>query len=454
MEDQLVCAVKRLKEGDKQAFDEIFQFEYAKVFARVKTCMVGFCESDIEDVVQDVFVKVYEKIDTLENESAFEGWLSRIARNTAINEIEKRKKTTLFQKVSEEEYITEEDLLENEYLDFKPEESLSQKEIEENLFAILNEIPPHLSMCLQMKEYDGLSYQEISNELEIPISTVKNNIFQCKKKIKEEMKKRKLYCAAPILYFLWLYKSYMEDLEIPTTNTNSMRKAITKIIATEGKVSVGKKVVNSIGKKIAVATTVATIGTLGTVGVQNYMQPEDITPLITQYEDDSEDEYGNQRMATEEEVSKKAIAYWGLALTPENVVLKMINSLKDGDYVKASECLNPTMERQYKLIGNILTSINNFITGDDITWGQFASQVAGKKDIEVIECYPYNYMYESDLEMAKEWIPNIPGIRNVLCTEAEVYLKCRYKENEKYWVQDEILHLRKYDESGWRIENN
>jgi len=218
--------VQRMQNGDEEAFEDIFRLEYAKVFARVKSNMIGFDQSTVEDVTQDVFIKVYEKISTLENPEAFEAWIMRIARNTAINEIEKSKKITLFPMVSEEENITQEDLLENEYLEFKPEENLSQKEIEENLFDILSSLPSHLSLCLQMKEYDNMSYQDIADELGITLSVVKNNIFQCKKKIKIEMQRRKLYSAAPIFYFMWLYKQYVEGMEIPAVELNRIWKGI------------------------------------------------------------------------------------------------------------------------------------------------------------------------------------------------------------------------------------
>lgn len=327
MDTKLQNAVKRLKEGDKQAFDEIFQEEYAKVFARVKTSMVGFDQSDVEDVVQDVFIKVYEKIDTLENIDTFEGWLSRIARNTAINEIERRKKIVLFQKVSgEEEEIFQEDLLENEYIEFQPEESLSQKEIEENLFEILANLPNNLSMCLQMKEYDGMSYQEIADELGISLSSVKNNIFQCKKKIKEEMQKRKLYSVAPIPYFLWLYKSFMDGVSSSTVEAESVWRGVEKALAEKvagqsttqvagtaagelAKGAVAKTAIfggMSAGKIAAIIASIAVIGTLGTIGVMQLTKPIDITPVLEETMDEKGDDNSNNTgIETGEEISKE-----------------------------------------------------------------------------------------------------------------------------------------------------
>lgn len=214
MKDMLRENVIAWMNGDNTAFESIFKLEYTKVYARIKANMTGFNDSDIEDVTQDVFIKAYEKIHTLENPDAFEGWLMRIARNTAINEIERRKKIVLFQPISDEEDITQEDLLENSYVEFQPEEQMSRKEIEDNLIDILNTIPPHMSLCLQMKEYDDMSYQEIADELGISLSSVKNNIFQCKKKIRTEMEARKLYSVAPVTFFFWMYRIYVEGMEL------------------------------------------------------------------------------------------------------------------------------------------------------------------------------------------------------------------------------------------------
>lgn len=333
MDDKLRVAVEKLQSGDKQAFEDIFDLEYAKVFARIKTNMIGFDQNDIEDVTQDVFVKVFEKINSLENVDAFEAWMMRIARNTAINEIEKRKKIVLFQRVSDEADITQEDLLENEYVEFKPEENLSRKEIEENLFDILTVLPTHLSLCLQMKEYDGMSYQEIADELGISLSSVKNNIFQCKKKIKVEMQKRKLYSVAPVLYFLWLYKVYVEGAQPSLleegTIWNGIKKSLPDVSeladSTDGKVvksakitpekiltdaSTAEKTVRlgldatgdmvtktallgglSIGKVVAIVVTIAVISIAGVLGIRYILQPLNIdipTDLIEAENDDAE----------------------------------------------------------------------------------------------------------------------------------------------------------------------
>lgn len=214
MKDMLREDVIAWMNGDSTAFESIFKLEYTKVYARIKVNMTGFDDSDIEDVTQDVFIKAYEKMHTLENPDAFEEWLMRIARNTAINEMEKRKKIVFFQTISDEEDITQEDLLESSYVEFQPEEQMSRKEIEDNLIDILNTIPPHMSLCLQMKEYDDMSYQEIADELGISLSSVKNNIFQCKKKIKAEMEARKLYSVAPVTFFFWMYRIYVEGMEL------------------------------------------------------------------------------------------------------------------------------------------------------------------------------------------------------------------------------------------------
>ena len=248
--------IEKVKKGDKKAFEELFMLEYVKVFSRIKSNMISFSESDVEDVTQDVFIKVYEKINTLENPDAFEAWLMRIARNSAINEIEKRKKVVLFSKISDEEDITQEDLLENEYNAFKPEEYLTRKELEENVNEILKNLPPHLSICWQMKQYEDMSYQEIADELGISLSTVKNNIFQCKKRIKTEMEKRKLYAKAPVLYFLWLYKQYVEGMEIPSKEIQKIWKSIQytisgQAVSTNGIAeSVGEDAAKSASKKV------------------------------------------------------------------------------------------------------------------------------------------------------------------------------------------------------------
>ena len=276
MKEQLKSNVISFMNGDKSAYEYIFKEEYAKVYSRIKVNIRYNNEKDIEDVVQVAFMKVYEKIDTLKDVNNFESWLMTIAINTAKNEVIKQNRTLFFEEIPDMDGATQEDFLENTYMDFQPEQVMIQKELEENLVDILSQIPPQQSMCLQMKEYDGLSYQEIADTLEIPLSSVKNNIFYAKKKIKAEVEARKLHSIAPVAFFFWMYGTYVEASEASIEVQNAAWLAQKNLLSSSGQMLatgattvskvVATETVKTVGK-MTLAKTVAVVGTVAVLGI-------------------------------------------------------------------------------------------------------------------------------------------------------------------------------------------
>ncbi len=198
---------KFMQDQDPEAFEKIYQTESAKVYARARMMMGK--DADAQDILQDVFLSVYTKIAGLKSPGAFEGWLMTLTRNACLNQLHKNGRVTQFA-IAEDGTSYQEEELENPYLDFQPETTMEQKELAENLKQIMDTLPATQSICLQMREYDGLSYQEIADELSIPLSQVKNNIFHAKKKVKAEVIARKLYAAAPLAFFLWMLRQSTE----------------------------------------------------------------------------------------------------------------------------------------------------------------------------------------------------------------------------------------------------
>jgi lysophospholipase L1-like esterase len=156
--------------------------------------------------------------------------------------------------------------------------------------------------------------------------------------------------------------------------------------------------------------------------------------------------------ATDDEINAKAKHYSGMVLQPEDVVLKMFDALQEGDYELAAECLDPATEQQIDFWGGIASTLVGLFTGEDISWGQLVLEAAGATDVDLIECYSGNLVMESNVDIFSEWLPKIPGLRNLVCTESDVYVKYRYKYSDEYYIEEETCHVRRYEWSGWRIE--
>lgn len=156
--------------------------------------------------------------------------------------------------------------------------------------------------------------------------------------------------------------------------------------------------------------------------------------------------------ATDNEINAKAKHYSGMVLQPEDVVLKLFDALQDGDYELAARCLDPATEQQINFWGGIASTLVGLFTGEDVSWGQLVLEAAGATDVDLIECYSGNLVMESNVDIFSEWLPKIPGLRNLVCTESDVYVKYRYKYSDEYYIKEETCHVRRYEWSGWRIE--
>lgn len=156
--------------------------------------------------------------------------------------------------------------------------------------------------------------------------------------------------------------------------------------------------------------------------------------------------------ATEDETEAKEKHFSGVVLRPEDVVLKMFDALQDGDYESAAECLNPATEQQFDFWGGIASTVVGLFTGDYLSWGQLILETAGATDVDVIECYSKNMVLKSNVDLFADILPKIPGLRDLICTEADVYVKYRYKYQDKYYTDEDTYHVRRYEWSGWRIE--
>jgi len=158
--------------------------------------------------------------------------------------------------------------------------------------------------------------------------------------------------------------------------------------------------------------------------------------------------------ANSQELNAKAKHFSGVILRPEDVVLKMCDAISEGDYQTAAECLDPSTEQQIGFWGGIASTLVSVFSGEYISWGQLLYDIAGAEEIDVIDCYADNITIESNMDLVNGLLPILPGVRDLLCTDADVHLKYRYKHDGEYYTYDEVYHVKRYDRAGWRIEAN
>jgi len=172
--------VVRVQEGDKRAFDLLVLKYQHKVHAIVGRFIRD--TDEVADVVQEAFIKAYRALPKFRGESQFYTWLYRIAVNTAKNYLVSRSRRPPGSDVDidDAEYYSG-----SEYLKDlgTPENQLFRDELESVIVKSIAELPEDLRTAVTLREYEGLSYEEIAEIMECPVGTVRSRIFRARESI-------------------------------------------------------------------------------------------------------------------------------------------------------------------------------------------------------------------------------------------------------------------------------
>jgi RNA polymerase sigma-70 factor (ECF subfamily) len=178
--------VARAQRGDKRAFELLVE-KYQRKLARLLARLIRD-PGEVEDVTQEAFIKAYRALPSFRGDSAFYTWLYRIGVNTAKNYLMAMGRRTPTS--TEVEAQAAEGYDEGEQLrDINtPESVLLSKEIAATVNAAINELPEELRTAIQLRELEGMSYEEIARIMECPIGTVRSRIFRAREAIAERLR--------------------------------------------------------------------------------------------------------------------------------------------------------------------------------------------------------------------------------------------------------------------------
>ncbi len=165
-------------------FEEIYE-QNADRILNLAYRMTGK-EALARDIVQDVFIKVYEKMGTFRNEAQISTWIYKIALNHTINVL-KREKRYFFSGAFEENsslkaHADKQTVWEKESPK-SPDKILEKEERETLLRSMLEKLPPKYRIPLLLYRYEGMSYQEIAQQLDVSLSAVETRIHRARKKL-------------------------------------------------------------------------------------------------------------------------------------------------------------------------------------------------------------------------------------------------------------------------------
>lgn len=160
--------------GDNAAFGQLVM-RYQQLATGVAYRICGDLAM-AEDVAQLTFIRIWEKLGTYRPEGNFKAWLCRIAANLTIDTLRKQKPAA--------------DIDDMALADpgHGPERSVVQQERAAAVRAALMRLPTHSRAVLVLREYEGFSYHEIANALDIPLGTVKSRINDARRRLQEELR--------------------------------------------------------------------------------------------------------------------------------------------------------------------------------------------------------------------------------------------------------------------------
>lgn len=171
--------LQQASEGDEEAFAQIFNAYSHKLYAFIYR-LAGSKEL-AEDVVQDVFLKLWQQRGMLNIVDNFNAFLYRMSYNHAIN---------LLKRLSKETLILMEARQHNSNEPLPPDEQMIFNRVQQYIAKIVNDLPPQQKTVYQLSREQNLTQEGIARRMDISISTVQNHMTQALRKIKESLAKR------------------------------------------------------------------------------------------------------------------------------------------------------------------------------------------------------------------------------------------------------------------------
>ena len=165
--------LKQIVQGDEIAFEQLFQLYKNKLYAFIY--QLSGSVTIAEDVLQEVFLKIWRNRTQLTGIDNFNAYLYRMAQNHAVNVLRRQSRDALL--LTEVQRLAPQKVFGDEWL--------AAKEVQTALQQAISSLPARQRKVYQLGHEQGLSYEEIANMLNISTSTVRNHMVQALKTIRE-----------------------------------------------------------------------------------------------------------------------------------------------------------------------------------------------------------------------------------------------------------------------------
>lgn len=176
--------VQRVQQGDKSAYDLLVLKYQHKIVQLVNRFVKD--PSEAQDVAQEAFIKAYRALGNFRGDSAFYTWLYRIAINTAKNYLVSRSRRYSDYEVDVQDAEQVENAPQLKGLD-TPDSILMNEQIVEAIKSAIENLPDEMRTAIMLREFEGMSYEEIAQAMDCPVGTVRSRIFRAREAIDQKL---------------------------------------------------------------------------------------------------------------------------------------------------------------------------------------------------------------------------------------------------------------------------
>ena len=283
---ELENLIEKVKQHDQAAFEELYNQYYQMGFSLALQFVKN--EDDAMDIIQDAFITICNKIDTLDNPERFKSWYMQIVANRCKDFLKKKNPMSFTDINAYDEDGNLQFDIEDDDRDFQPEEAVDYTETVNIVKTMLEELPEEQKMCLLLYYVNGLKISEISESLGVSEATIKSRLKYGKEKLKVQVidyeKKNgvKLHSFAGFAIIPFIKWMFNNSQGIGTAAPSSILKTCLNTlgggVTAQTGASVGQaafsftKIIDtfkgfSLGKKIASIAVASTIVVGSAVGV-------------------------------------------------------------------------------------------------------------------------------------------------------------------------------------------
>ena len=168
--------IRRIRQGDIGQFESLFRSSYVSLVRYAKTLIKD--HDSAEEIVQDLFFRLWQDKEKLNIESSLNGYLFRSVHNKCLHFIEHNK---VVERYAEEMSFRQPDKQES------PSDILQYRELQARISRILERLPERCGQVFYLSRFEGLKYTEIAEKLSVSVKTVESNMGRALKEFRKEL---------------------------------------------------------------------------------------------------------------------------------------------------------------------------------------------------------------------------------------------------------------------------